>query len=109
MRYALGLQGAQFSHRGLPGDEEGLQNRTSYIFLDGITFPREWYRAIKYRIDSGDLEHDHRGEVESFPGRRGKGRDVIFHPLSFREFLKVMNPDIYSSLEVIKGLNPSEI
>jgi predicted AAA+ superfamily ATPase len=50
-----------------------------------------------------------RGEVESFPGRRGKGRDAIFHPLSFREFLKVMNPDIYSSLEVIKGLNPSEI
>jgi len=120
MRYALGLQGAQFSHRGLPGDEEGLQNRTSYIFLDGITFPREWYRAIKYRIDSGDLENDVlvltgswsmfiRGEVESFPGRRGKGRDVIFHPLSFREFLKVMNPDIYSSLEVIKGLNPAEI
>jgi predicted AAA+ superfamily ATPase len=27
--------------------------RTSYIFLDEITFPREWYRAIKYRIDSG--------------------------------------------------------
>ncbi|WP_233437620.1 DUF4143 domain-containing protein [Candidatus Korarchaeum cryptofilum] len=50
-----------------------------------------------------------RGEVESFPGRRGKGRDAIFHPLSFREFLKVMNPDIYRSLEVIKGLNPSEI
>jgi predicted AAA+ superfamily ATPase len=50
-----------------------------------------------------------RGEVESFPGRRGKGGDAIFHPLSFREFLKVMNPDIYSSLEVIKGLNPAEI
>jgi len=52
------------------------------------------------------MEHVHKGEVESFPGRRGKGRDAIFHPLSFREFLKVMNPDIYSSLEVIKGLNP---
>jgi predicted AAA+ superfamily ATPase len=94
--------------------------RTSYIFLDEVTFPREWYRAIKHRIDSGNLENDVlvltgswsmfvKREVEAFPGRRGQGRDITFHPLSFREFLKVINPDVYSSLEEIKDIDPDEI
>ncbi|WP_338598621.1 AAA family ATPase [Sulfolobus tengchongensis] len=32
--------------------------RTSYIILDEITFPKEWYRSIKYRIDKGDFKND---------------------------------------------------
>ncbi|MGC9104214.1 MAG: ATP-binding protein [Candidatus Methanodesulfokora sp.] len=94
--------------------------KTAYIFLDEITFPREWYRAVKYRIDSGDLQNDVliltgswsmfvRREVETFPGRRGGGRNIVFHPLSFREFLKIANPDIYNSLEGIKEMDPSEV
>ena len=94
--------------------------KTAYIFLDEITFPKEWYRAVKYRIDSGDLENDVlvltgswsmfvRREVETFPGRRGHGKNIVFHPLSFREFLKIVNPDVYSSLEEIRTMDPAEI
>jgi len=32
--------------------------RSAYIFLDEITYPREWYRALKSRIDRGDKTND---------------------------------------------------
>ncbi|MEM2122406.1 MAG: AAA family ATPase [Candidatus Bathyarchaeia archaeon] len=75
---------------------------TSYIFLDEVTFPKEWFRAVKYRIDLGDLKGDilfltgslsmfTKKEVEAFPGRRGLG-DFILHPVNFREFIKISNP-----------------
>ncbi|AEH24936.1 ATP-binding protein [Pyrococcus yayanosii] len=89
---------------------EGIER--SYIFLDEITFPREWFRAIKLYIDMGKFRNDVliltgstsmyvKGEVETFPGRRGMGRDIIMYPLSFREFLKVAAPEIYSKLPTV--------
>jgi predicted AAA+ superfamily ATPase len=86
---------------------EGVES--SYILLDEITFPKEWYRSIKYRIDSGHFSNDVlvltgswsmyvKREVETFPGRRGHGKDIIVHPLSFRDFLKVLNPQIYHKI-----------
>ncbi len=84
--------------------------RTSYIFLDEATMPREWYRAIKLRIDmglfrgdvltlTGSLSMYVKREVETFPGRRGKGGDYVMYPLSFREFLKVRSPDIFKAIK----------
>lgn len=72
----------------------------SFIFLDEITSVPEWWRIIKGYIDLGIFEKDAltitgssslklKGEVELFPGRRGKGKDIFVKPLSFREFLKV--------------------
>jgi len=97
---------------------EGL--RTSFIFLDEVTFPREWYRAIKYMVDRGYFQNDivvltgslsmyAKREVETFPGRRGRGRDYILYPLSFREYIKVSRPDLYGKLEEIRDLSPKEI
>ncbi len=64
-----------------------------YLFLDEVTFVKDWQRAVKYILDTGLV----RGRTmyiagsssinlkkESFPGRNLKIR--VFLPLSFREF-----------------------
>ncbi|ARM75536.1 ATP-binding protein [Acidianus manzaensis] len=82
---------------------EAIQN--SFIILDEVTFPKEWYRAIKYRIDKGDFKNDvliltgslsmkAKGEIESFPGRRGNGKIFIMYPLSFSKFIELFNINI---------------
>lgn len=98
-------------------EAEGI--RSSFIFLDEVTFPSEWYRAIKWHIDMGHFKNDVliltgslsmfvKGEVETFPGRRGKGRDFIMYPLSFREFLKLVNNKIFEKTEAFEDLNNAE-
>ena len=100
----------------------------AYIFLDEVTSVREWWRIIKGYIDLGAFEDDVvtitsssslklRGETELFPGRRGKGKNVTVHPLSFKEYLRVHgieveakgNPEddmsrLYKKDREIKGL-----
>ena len=74
---------------------------SSVIFLDEITFVDEWWRAVKARIDSGAFKKDilvvtgsARIELlkqkETFPGRRGNGKDLVLYPLDFSSFVKVM-------------------
>jgi len=81
----------------------------SLIVLDEITFVHEWWRAIKSKIDSGAFEKDIllitgsssmelMRQKELFPGRRGQGRDLLMRPLSFAEYLKVVD-----GLEVLSG------
>lgn len=83
----------------------GLGIKTSYIFLDEVVFVNEWYRAIKHLIDSGEVTNDVvtvtgssslsvLRQLETFPGRRGLGRDVRMLPLDFPSFVRVMNPNI---------------
>ncbi|MBU4493349.1 MAG: ATP-binding protein, partial [Nanoarchaeota archaeon] len=80
--------------------------KNSYIFLDEITSPLKWYKAIKSKVDKGVFNEDVlvltgsssiniKRQTELFPGRRGKGLDYMILPLSFREFLKVTKPKIY--------------
>ena len=72
--------------------------KTSYIFLDEVTFVNEWWRAVKARIDDGSLLYSSvtvtgsasmelLKQREMFPGRRGHGVDVIMRPLSFHAYL----------------------
>lgn len=88
-------------------DAWGIKN--SIIFLDEVTFVDEWWRAIKSRIDTGDFRKDvlivtgsARIELlkqkETFPGRRGNGRDYVLHPLCFSTFAKVVG-----GLELMEG------
>ncbi len=88
---------------------ESAKIHNSVIILDEITPPKEWYRAIKFLIDRGKLKNDVliitgsssmfvKREVELFPGRRGNGKDYVLYPLSFREFLKVINPELEKKL-----------
>ena len=84
---------------------EGIKN--SVIILDEVTFPKEWYRTIKYRIDagkfrndvlilSGSLSMEAKGEVETFPGRRGKGKVLVMFPLPFSEYIKLFGVNLPS-------------
>ncbi|MBI2649145.1 MAG: ATP-binding protein, partial [Thaumarchaeota archaeon] len=77
-------------------DSAGI--KSAYIFLDEITFVDDWWRAVKSRIDDGALSNDVTtvtGSVsldllrqkEHFPGRRGKGRDVVLRPLGFHSYV----------------------
>ncbi|CAB50431.1 ATP-binding protein [Pyrococcus abyssi] len=93
---------------------EGIEN--SYIFLDEITFPREWFRAIKLYVDMGKFKNDVliltgsvsmylKGEIETFPGRRGKGKEIIMYPLSFRDFVGVVAPELYRKIPVVREIS----
>lgn len=94
--------------------------KSSFIFLDEITFPTEWFRPIKFYIDTGDFKKDVlvltgslsmflKKEVELFPGRRGFGKDYVILPLSFREFVKIFSPEIYEKLPELENLEKEEI
>ncbi len=77
---------------------EGID--TSYIFLDEVTSLKEWWKAVKVLIDSGELLNDVvtatgssslkiRGDIELFPSRTGKGKTIEVLPLSFKQYVRV--------------------
>lgn len=99
-------------------DEWHVKN--SYIFLDEVTYPREWYRALKLLVDMGKFRRDVlvvtgstsmyvRAEVETFPGRRGYGRNFVMYPLSFREFATIVDAELQGKIEVYSSLTPGEV
>lgn len=68
-------------------------SQTSVIFLDEISFVKEWQRALLSVINAGLLRRacvvvtgsnarDLKQSSERFPGRRGKGLDISQYPLS---------------------------
>lgn len=70
-----------------------------YIFLDEATFIKEWQLTVKYLVDTGIIDdsfvmvtgssaYDLKLSAEKMPGRRGKGRDLVLLPATFRDFLK---------------------
>lgn len=84
-------------------EREGIKN--SFIILDEVTYPREWFRTIKFRIDKGDFKNDvlilsgslsmkAKKETETFPGRRGKGKMLLMLPLPFSKYVKIFGIDI---------------
>jgi len=92
-----------------------------HIFLDEISFVREWQRGIKALADEGKLRNvtllltgsnllDIREGAESMPGRRGKLPKVDFEqlPMTFAEFCHLtepgIEPDDTGSLEYHKDL-----
>lgn len=79
-------------------------DQRKYVFIDEITFVKNWTRAIKYFADLGFLRnvamiltgsnaHDLKYEVERMPGRRGEDAelDKILFPLSFREYMEFVS------------------
>ncbi len=78
-----------------------------YIFLDEISFVREWQRGIKALADEGKLKNvtllmtgsnllDIGKGAERMPGRRGKLSRVDFEllPMSFAEVIHLIEPAI---------------
>ncbi len=99
-------------------EKSGIKN--SHIFLDEITSPKEWYRAIKSAIDRGLLKNDVlvitgsssigiKKHTELFPGRRGSGKDILLLPLSFREYVRVLSPEICAKVGPISKISEEEI
>ncbi len=97
-------------------DFKGVNSvKSGIILLDEVTLPKEWYRAVKFLIDKGNLRNDVlivtgsssmavKREVELFPGRRGKGRDFVVYPLSFRGFLRVVGPQLVQKIPPLKSI-----
>ncbi|MCF2140854.1 MAG: ATP-binding protein [Candidatus Lokiarchaeota archaeon] len=95
------------------------------IILDEITFVKEWWRAIKSRIDqnlfkksiliiTGSSSIELLKEKERFPGRRGNGQDYLLLPLSFQEYTSLFLKDLVissfnSSLTVEQIIQPNLI
>lgn len=90
-----------------------IQARTekrSFLFLDEISFVKEWQRAVKYLVDSGRLKNtlivltgsnilDLKFSSERLPGRRGEffQPDIEVFPLTFAEFVSLVEPKLSCS------------
>jgi predicted AAA+ superfamily ATPase len=92
---------------------EKIEN--SFIFLDEVTSLENWWRVVKAYIDMGIFQNDVititgssslklKGQVELFPGRRGKCRDITVLPLSFREFLEVCGIKVCNTGNIEKDM-----
>ncbi len=79
-----------------------------YLFLDEISFVREWQRVIKSLVDSGRLKNalvlitgssvlDLRFSAERLPGRRGEiyPWDMTFLPLTFNQFVHLVKHELF--------------
>lgn len=80
-----------------------------YIFLDEVSFVKDWQRAVKELVDSGLLKGvtclftgsnilDIKFSGELLAGRRGKisPADIEFRGLTFGEFIKLTRPNLYA-------------
>ena len=108
---------------GAPELREVLQEFLSFagqqpvfIFIDEASEVKGWEKMLKGFIDDGALGDAvvtvsgsnafqlQRGS-ELFPGRRGKGRDSYVLPLTFREFLRVCEPELSKKIPRLEALN----
>lgn len=81
------------------------RKKRKFIVLDEITSVKDSILAIKYLIDAGKKEKityiltgsssvNIKKTGEFLPGRRGKGENFIFSPISFSDFLSAEYPNI---------------
>lgn len=95
--------------------------KEKYIFLDEISRVKNWQRSIKFLKDSGELDNcclvltgshtlDIKYSIERLPGRMGKvGKDLIFLPMSFSDYVALIKPDIAKKIKKIDKLSIEEI
>lgn len=84
-----------------------------YVFLDEISSVPNWQKGIKWLVDVGRLWNttvlvtgshmlDLKNAAERLPGRRGiveDGHDKTLLPMSFREYVSALNPDLGGLIE----------
>ena len=70
------------------------------LFLDEVTGIKEWYKTVKWLVDTGALAHtalvltgssaqEIKRGYDRMPGRREGGRDLCLLPMPFRDFARV--------------------
>lgn len=96
------------------------EEEMNYIFVDEITSILEWQLSIKYLVDTGYLDNcvviltgssaiDLKYSSERLPGRKGKGKDLVMFPLSFRNYLSTSEQEIPKfSVPEIMNLSENE-
>ncbi|HII54006.1 ATPase [Candidatus Micrarchaeota archaeon CG_4_10_14_0_2_um_filter_49_7] len=88
-----------------------------FIFLDEITEVAGWEKTLKGFVDDGDFRKavvtasgsnafQLRRGSELFPGRRGSGRDILVLPLSFRQYLEVVDAERAALIPRLAELHP---
>jgi predicted AAA+ superfamily ATPase len=95
--------------------EEMEKERYFYLFLDEITYVKDWDRTIKYFADLGYFKNGCllitgsdsiilKEGMKKFPGRRGKAEKIDFHyyPLSFSEYVALVAPKLKDSTHHIR-------
>ncbi|PXF62202.1 MAG: hypothetical protein C4B59_00910 [Candidatus Methanogaster sp.] len=92
-----------------------------FIFLDEISGIKNWQKAIKLLVDSGELDDtcliltgssmlDIKYGFERLPGRTGiYGKDYLLLPLTFSEFASLVRPDITASIKPVAALSTRDI
>ncbi|WP_297506508.1 ATP-binding protein [Thermococcus sp.] len=82
--------------------------KTAFIFLDEVSLVEDWWRALKFLIDRGELRNDVvtvTGSIsltlgrhfETFGGRRGNGETIEVMPLSFRDYYSLFYDEFFPS------------
>jgi len=77
------------------------KEKINYIFIDEITQVSNWQTAVKYLADLGLLDnavvlltgssaYDLKISTERLPGRKGAGKDLVFLPITFSEYLETL-------------------
>jgi predicted AAA+ superfamily ATPase len=92
------------------------------LFLDEVTYARDWAIALKGLIDQGRLARttviatgshavDLKRGGERMPGRRGaKARlDKRLLPMSFREYIETRHPELAKRLPALADLRPESL
>lgn len=89
-----------------------------YLFIDEITYVKEWDRAIKHFADLGYFKQGSvlitgsdsiilKEGMKRFPGRRGEAEQSDFHyfPISFSEYVILIEPALKKDVNNIKDLS----
>ncbi|NJE42362.1 ATP-binding protein [Thermococcus sp. GR6] len=82
-------------------DELRIRYGDLYVFLDEITYLKDWRLLLKElgeegitTIATGSNPVGLKREAELLPGRRIEGNEYYFNPLGFREFAMFINPNL---------------
>lgn len=97
----------RFFSRCLPG-------KPFYVFIDEVTYVKDWDRVIKHFADLGYFQQGStlitgsdstilRAGMKRFPGRRGTAPQTDFHyyPLSFSEYTRLVEPLLWQDVEPV--------
>lgn len=81
------------------------EGQKSIIFLDEVSSVYNWPQGIKWLVDAGQLKNaavfltgsssiNLKKSGEFLPGRRMRGKDIVFWPVSFYDYLKLKSVNV---------------